>query len=122
MLAAKGIRHDNQMPYALNVCQVSGYNQAEHKNQNENPDQYLAQIIGQSRMMMIPYFSLSEKKGCFFFFFFHSMGGKLHNGIACIKDIAYFFFLSSYLVWNRDDFVHSIDLQFVKHLHIYVTV
>lgn len=48
------------------------------------------------------------------------MGGKLHNGIACIKDIAYFF-VSSYLV-GIDDFVHSIDLQFVKHLHIYVTV
>lgn len=42
-------------------------------------------------------FSLSEKKDSFFPHFVHSMGGKLHNGKACIKDIAYFF-VSSYLV------------------------
>lgn len=48
------------------------------------------------------FFSLSEKKVAFvLFFFFHSMGGKLHNGIACIKDIAYFF-VSSYLVGIDD--------------------
>ena len=81
MLATESILSDNQMPYALNVCQIQRHNHTDIKVQKSNSVlKKNTKACADNGLTMRDHLSFHCLKR---FVLFHSMEGKLHNGIAC---------------------------------------